>query len=55
MRFLTVSCDAKASAKPPIDAPAKIVAASTPKSNNNLKVPIIKIRTVVKFFRIGVN
>ena len=40
MRFLTVSWDAKASAKPPIDAPAKIVAASTPKSNNNLNVPL---------------
>ena len=55
IKFLTVSCDANANAKPPIVAPANIVDASTPKRTNNLKTPITITKPVRKLSKIGTN
>ena len=54
-RFFTVSCEANAKAKPPIEAPAKMVVGSTPNKTSNLKIPTMTIITVAKFLKIGIS
>ena len=55
IKFLTVSCDASATAKPPIEAPAITVTGSIPKRVNNFKKPRNITIPVRKLSKMGTN